>query len=1268
MSKSRLLLDVNNKTMNVSQVKGIEKLNNNFKFDLIFDTPYSEDFNDLTSQAALITFVNKDNYYRHQSGLITQCTDLGAYQGQGQKKRRYHVVIQDRLSTLKNTTNSKIFINVNLKDVLQHLAYQAGYTTSQVDFRVTQSLADMPQCVQAMESNWQFFHRLLSLYGLFYWFESKDNAEILVISDSNLNSPYLERGILQVINSAGMNNQHQQEFVGFMHAQLSQSIYNNAASSAAYGQFNAVASNSQSFFEPCALSHSQASAQTQNFSNALASLNKIVTLTGNVCDLFAGCSISLDDQTGTGTTSDLMCIAVEHYSTQPSDESSHEGLTKYSCKAQFIERGTPFKPLPIPHQAKPMAFPAKVESLTGNAFIDDSGQYRTRVDFDKTARPIAQSSPALQKLALYACQNQPQATGWHFPLVGDSEVLIGCINNDPNHAYIMGFALNADQPSIVTAANPTHNRLLTAAHNELLFDDDDNEPKVILQTLASEHYFELNAKQSGRQFIEWISQLGTINLHAGKDLCLETEQNNVQFVIKNNQFIDVKNELKQQTNNGNINYQSAGNNAFTGKKFDVKADQELSLVSGRAVKINAQSDIVLKTNNSDLKLNVPTGSTFLQTDKSINITGSGQGDLIIHNAGGEIKLDRQGNATIIATNILTLDSNFINFDGPVDYDIESPQTASSSSTSSPNNISNITSFDISATGQATLADKTIELAYFYDDGLPVEDIRYLINHANGQQYEGQLSGGLATIADVPTGNYSVSYQGKTNDELTTLRNELRTNLNAMVKEIRAQAKIQEDLIEQENIAMQGLIYTGAFMTGLYEQGSSIVNGIGDLIEWTGDSIYDIGAACWRMLGHLARGDIDALRHECEQILEGADNTFDAIADGFRTLVIIAQDEEARTLLANFPYDYFDAHSSVEKTRLAGKVAFEVLLALVTFGAGAVISAISKSRYFVKATQAIQKLTEAIKLKRLNHTRKGNTEHTHTDRIEKLDEDLTPGAKRTRPEPKSLKEAMLRLEVARANLLKHGYVAKYSDEELIALAKSGDVINERFHVRFMESTYLEYEGKPGLLGAPFKGESGFGAKYWSTTFDQLENADSDPEIISKVLGLDYNPKSDYSLIIIDTQKAHALADTKSIVPTYENLNNFAREELSEKFTPEQLDTLLTPEFQARYNKLYSDALNSNFMKAEWDTKGALDYFNNSGLNQSEFELFEKRLEMQASIGSNQHFLGNGLTKSLLEGTEYGAVETFNFERKLINLEQFGSAIDISPIIKTIESGI
>ncbi|WP_255229667.1 hypothetical protein [Pseudoalteromonas sp. HM-SA03] len=66
------------------------------------------------------------------------------------------------------------------------------------------------------------------------------------------------------------------------------------------------------------------------------------------------------------------------------------------------------------------------------------------------------------------------------------------------------------------------------------------------------------------------------------------------------------------------------------------------------------------------------------------------------------------------------------------------------------------------------------------------------------------------------------------------------------------------------------------------------------------------------------------------------------------------------------------------------MSFEILLALATFGSGAVVSAIAKSNYFVKATRALEKLTQATKLKRLNYTRSGTTEKVQLDRIRKLD--------------------------------------------------------------------------------------------------------------------------------------------------------------------------------------------------------------------------------------------------------------------------------------------
>ncbi|WP_282115235.1 HET-C-related protein [Pseudoalteromonas arctica] len=764
MTKSNFFLKVNDKDFNVTYLHGYEKINKGFSYSLTVESSVKNNTDILLANASVI-FVNKNKRYREQCGLITSVTNMGVFNN----LHRFKINIQDRLSTLKDTSNSKVFIAVNVQDVLNYLAQKAGYSSGQIVFRTSSALPHLKQCVQAMESDWAFFNRLMSQHGLFYWIESESNTETLVISDSNLNSPYLSTGVLEVKANAGMNAQYWGNFVGFMHSEVTQTLYNNAAQSNAHGQFQKVASNSQSFFEPAANSDAEASAQTQSFSNALATHNKLVTLTGNVSDVFAGCSISLDDNMGFAS-GDLLCIAIEHTLNQANDESSHEGETHYHCVAQFIERGTPYKAMPEPHTPKPMVFPATVESLTSNAFVDEHGQYRIRTEFDKTARPVIQSSPALKKLALYACENQPQATGWHFPLVGGSEVLIGCINNDPNNTFIMGFALNADQPSVVTAANPTHNRLLSAAQNELMFDDDKDVPKVILQTLASEHYIELNAIKSGRQFIQWISQLGTINLHAGRDLCLETEQNNVQFVIKNNQFIDVKNTVSQTTNNSHVNYQSGGSQAFSGKNATLTSENEISLLTGRAVKVHAQSDILLKTNNSDLKLNVPNGSTFLQTNNNISITGSGNGDLIIHNAGGEIKLDSQGNVDITATNVLTLDGTFITFDGPVDYDITSPQTARAPSNASPANISQVTAFDLSDSSIKT--NDIIE--YSFSSSFAREQLYLLAEQIAEVPF---ITSMAATFgSDIPIAVYQAFYRAASDKQLPNIEIKVEPHL------------------------------------------------------------------------------------------------------------------------------------------------------------------------------------------------------------------------------------------------------------------------------------------------------------------------------------------------------------------------------------------------------------------------------------------------------------------------------------------------------------
>ena len=53
---------------------------------------------------------------------------------------------------------------------------------------------------------------------------------------------------------------------------------------------------------------------------------------------------------------------------------------------------------------------------------------------------------------------------------------------------------------------------------------------------------------------------------------------------------------------------------------------------------------------------------------------------------------------------------------------------------------------------------------------------------------------------------------------------------------------------------------------------------------------------------------------------------------------------------------------------------------------------------------------------------------------------------------------------------------------------------------------------------------------------------------------------------------------------------------------------------------------------------------------------KRMEMHDTIGNNQYYVGNGLTENKIQScsNRYGAIETINFERKEINLQQFVDA--------------
>ncbi|QLE86802.1 hypothetical protein FLM48_18035 [Shewanella sp. Scap07] len=143
--------------------------------------------------------------------------------------------------------------------------------------------------------------------------------------------------------------------------------------------------------------------------------------------------------------------------------------------------------------------------------------------------------------------------------------------------------------------------------------------------------------------------------------------------------------------------------------------------------------------------------------------------------------------------------------------------------------------------------------------------------------------------------------------------------------------------------------------------------------------------------------------------------------------------------------------------------------------------------------------------------------------------------------------------ARENIIKNGYSAKYSDNTLASKAQDGSVGKSRFLGNFQPinnnpNAKLAFQKPNGLVAI------------WATSFDMLENADSDPQIISDLLATGYASEKEYVLHVVDRGENLGDFGENTFVPTWDKLAEPAKKHLDPK-----------------YYDATSDVLNSDFQK-------------------------------------------------------------------------------------------
>ena len=221
------------------------------------------------------------------------------------------------------------------------------------------------------------------------------------------------------------------------------------------------------------------------------------------------------------------------------------------------------------------------------------------------------------------------------------------------------------------------------------------------------------------------------------------------------------------------------------------------------------------------------------------------------------------------------------------------------------------------------------------------------------------------------------------DDRPFLRVQIENALRQIVEGERREAAMHQRQMDKESTVMKGLIYTGAFMTGIGSSAWGLavqVKELSDVINpfvkmqhhakalrdaWESDNFADTYAETY--LSGEKRELVEAIGFDPSQITQQQIDEAIAMTD------LVLNDETLRDILYRFVKDYAEAQHSIEVTEVAGSGAFELILtiivAAVTGGAG-VVAAVGSKMHLVRKFSKVGDLlgdfaqaTKRIKLRK-----------------------------------------------------------------------------------------------------------------------------------------------------------------------------------------------------------------------------------------------------------------------------------------------------------------
>jgi type VI secretion system secreted protein VgrG len=205
---------------------------------------------------------------------------------------------------------------------------------------------------------------------------------------------------------------------------------------------------------------------------------------------------------------------------------SGDGQRRYTNTFHAIPVDTIYRPprvTPKPKVHGVLTGVIDAASAEKYAVLDDQGRYRVKLLYDTADAGEGQASRPIRMMQPHSGAGY----GMHFPLRGGVEVLIVCVDGDPDRPIIAGTVPNPQTASPVVAGNAPRNVIRTGGNNEINIDDTEGSERIKLTTPNANTSFQLGAPNdpiqgislktdghSSNSAIEGSSQWSTLSMQS----------------------------------------------------------------------------------------------------------------------------------------------------------------------------------------------------------------------------------------------------------------------------------------------------------------------------------------------------------------------------------------------------------------------------------------------------------------------------------------------------------------------------------------------------------------------------------------------------------------------------------------------------------------------------------------------------------------------------------------------------------------------------------